>query len=220
MIKVAIIDYEMGNLFSVEHACRKVGLEPIITSDPNVVEESNAVILPGVGAFGEAMNTLEKLNLINPIKRSIDAVKPFMGICLGFQLLFSESEEFGNHKGLGIFNGIVKKFPFENGSSKKIKVPQIGWNQIYKFDNGNSWENSPLRSIKEGEFMYFVHSFYVDPNDDKIKLTKTFYEGFEYCSSISYGNIFAAQYHPEKSAVEGIKIYKNWAESIKKGVEF
>ena len=136
-----------------------------------------------------------------------------MGICLGYQLLFSESEEFGSYKGLQIFYGVVKKFLIQDLNTRKVKIPQIGWNQIYKYDN-NRWEGSPLEGIQESEFMYFVHSFYVEPEDDKIKLTKTFYEGFEYCSSINFENIFASQYHPEKSAQEGIKIYKNWAESI------
>lgn len=213
MKNVAIIDYKMGNLFSVQHACKKVGLNPIITSDPQVVNNSDAVILPGVGAFGEAMEILTGLGLIKSIKEIISQRRPFMGICLGYQLLFSESEEFGKYKGLGIFDGIVRKFPIQKLNSRRVKIPQIGWNQILKYDN-NKWEDSPLNGINESEFMYFVHSFYVEPDDEKIKLTKTFYEGFEYCSSINYENVFASQYHPEKSAEEGIKIYKNWAESI------
>ena len=213
MKNIAIIDYKMGNLFSVQHACKKVGLNPVVTSSPDVINNSDGVILPGVGAFGEAMYTLNELDVIDPIKKAIAQGKPFMGICLGYQLLFSESEEFGNYKGLGIFNGVVKKFNFNYNNESKVKIPQIGWNQIYKYND--NWENSPLNGINESEFMYFVHSFYVKPKDDKIKLTKTFYEGFEYCSSIYYENIFASQYHPEKSAKEGIKIYTNWAESIK-----
>jgi len=212
MINVAIIDYKMGNLFSVFHACENVGLNPKISSDPKILKESDAAILPGVGAFGEAMETLEKLDLIKPIKEYIDTGKSFMGICLGFQLLFSESEEFGLHKGLGIFEGMVKKFSITSINGGNVKIPQIGWNQIYNY--GNSWELSPLVGIDEGEYMYFVHSYYVEPVDDKIKMTKTIYECFEYCSSINKGNVFATQFHPEKSAKEGLKIYKNWARQI------
>lgn len=214
MKNVAIIDYKMGNLFSVQHACKKVGLNPIITSDPKVLENSIGAILPGVGAFGEAINTLRRLDLIKPIKNFIDSGKPFMGICLGYQLLFSESEEFGTFKGLEIFEGLVKKFSFSNEFSSQIKIPQIGWNQIFKEQTTNSVGFDPLNGIKNGEFMYFVHSYYPLPLDNDIILTHTTYHNFQYCSSINYKNIFASQFHPEKSGIEGLKIYKNWAEKI------
>jgi len=215
MGNVVIIDYKMGNLFSVVHACKSVGLNPIISSDPKVLKKSGAAILPGVGAFGEAMKALKKLELIEPIKEYIDTGKFFMGICLGFQLLFSESEEFGYFKGLDIFEGTVKKFPKKSTKKNSVKVPQIGWNQIYNY--GNSWKSSPLMGIEEGEYMYFVHSYYVEPADNKIKITKTIYQGIEYCSSINKENVFATQFHPEKSSKEGIKIYKNWASQICNG---
>lgn len=214
MKKVAIVDYKMGNLFSVNQACISVGLIPTITSDINVIENCDGVILPGVGSFGEAMKNLTDLNLVTTIRNVIADSKPFMGICLGFQLLFTGSDEFGYTKGLDIFNGKVRRF--ENGFNKnrKIKVPQIGWNQILPYYE-DKWSNSFLRGVKFGEFMYFVHSFYVDTHDAQILLTKTDYEGFEYCSSIQLGNLFASQFHPEKSAIEGIKIYRNFADKIK-----
>jgi imidazole glycerol-phosphate synthase subunit HisH len=210
---VAIIDYKMGNLFSVQQACLAVKLNPIITSEKGIILNSDAIILPGVGSFKEAMKNLHELQLADLIKDQIMQNKPFMGICLGFQLLFKSSEEFGFTKGLDIFEGVVKKFPSKGLQGTKIKVPQIGWNKI-SFFNNNKWKSSLLTNISEGEFMYFVHSYYVHTDIDEIVLTKTSYEGLEYCSSIEKKNVFASQFHPEKSALEGMKIYKNFAKLI------
>ena len=218
---VAIIDYGMCNLFSVRHACQHVGLNPVITSEAAEVLRAEAVILPGVGAFGEAMQNLGSLNLIDPIKETIARGKPFMGVCLGLQLLLSESEEFGAHQGLGIIEGKVIKFPHQAGQSpKKIKVPQIGWNQIYPPGAKQSnWLSSPLKQIKPHAFMYFVHSFYAIPAAPEVILSLTTYEGIEYCSSLFMNNVFACQFHPEKSGKEGIKIYQQWADIIKNNGE-
>lgn len=210
--KVAIIDYEMGNMFSVQHACEFVGLEPFISSNPDQIMSADAAILPGVGAFGDAMRNLQRLDLINPIKEFINSGKPFMGICLGMQLLFSESEEFGDFGGLNVIKGTVNKFPLKN-NNLRLKVPQIGWNQIcYSKERELLF---PFKDVKNGEYMFFVHSFYVKPESNQDIATYTTYEGFEYCSSILRENIFASQFHPEKSAKEGIKIYKNWANNIR-----
>ncbi|MGE5351533.1 MAG: imidazole glycerol phosphate synthase subunit HisH [Ignavibacteriales bacterium] len=209
---VIVIDYKLGNLFSVKHACLHVGLNPIVTSDKEIIRNAKAAILPGVGAFSDAMHNLEKLDLVAPIKELVDKNIPLMGICLGLQLLFEESEEFGKSKGLGLIKGLVKKFPtFIN--SKKVRVPNIGWNTIYHPDSEN-WNNSPLTGIKQNSYMYFVHSFYVDPENKADILSLTKYEEIEYCSSINRGNIFATQYHPEKSSALGLEIYKNWAKFI------
>lgn len=206
--KVTIIDYQLGNLFSVKQACDTIGISATISSNSKDIEEADAIILPGVGAFIEAMNNLDKLDLVNPIKDYVGAGKPIFGVCLGLQLLFSESEEFGSGKGLDIIPGLIKKFPaMKNG--KKIKVPQIAWNQVY--EDKKSWANSPLKDLTEREFMYFVHSYYVEPLEESCVLTKTNYEGLEYCSSIMENNIFATQFHPEKSSEKGLSIYKNWA---------
>ena len=207
--KVFIIDYKLGNLFSVNQALKNIGLDVIITSNADEIEAADAIVLPGVGAFSDAMNNLKNLKLINPIKKSIDSGKPFLGICLGLQLLFSESEEFGLTNGLGVVKGRVKKFANNNGEGETRKVPQIAWNQIFKIIGG-SWENSPLDNVKEGEFMYFVHSFYIEP-EEPIGLSQTNYDGQSYISSIQKDNLFACQFHPEKSAKEGLKIYDNWA---------
>lgn len=204
-MKVAIIDYQLSNLFSVKHAFDYLKIDSQITSDKSIISKCDAAILPGVGAFADAMDNLRQLNLIDLIKEFVSVGKPFMGVCLGMQLLFSDSEEFGLHKGLDIVPGHVRKF---TGKKRKIKIPQIGWNQILK--TRQDWTNSPLKDISDGEFMYFVHSYFVDPDDKSIALTKTSYEDIEYCSALLSKNLFATQFHPEKSGQAGMKIYKNW----------
>ena len=212
---VAIVDYEAGNLFSVEHACKAVGLTPTITSKPEDILQSDALILPGVGAFGDAMKNLHKLDLILPLREFAASRKPFMGICLGMQLLFSRSEEFGAHEGLNIIEGDVVKFPLINEYGEINRIPQIGWNQItYPTEFGGKWQDTPLEQITNGEFMYFIHSFYVKPRNSENVLAVTEYGGLNYCSAVNKENIFATQFHPEKSAVEGMKIYRYWANKI------
>jgi len=152
--------------------------------------------------------------LISPIKDYIAQGKPFLGICLGMQLLFSQSEEFGLHKGLDIVAGKVLRFPDTKKSGKLIRVPQIGWNTIYLSDK-KTWRQSYLKDIKPDEFMYFVHSYYCAPSKKNNILSYTTYEGFKYCSSITCDNITAFQFHPEKSGKEGIKIYQEFAKKVK-----
>ncbi len=217
--QVAIIDYEMGNMFSVDHACKFVGLNSIITKDKDVILNSDAAILPGVGAFGNCMDNLNRLDLISPIKDFVSSGKPFLGICLGLQLLFTESEEFGYSKGLNLVEGNVVKFPNTTSDGKILKVPQIGWNHIYEPKNENHWSDSILKDTTSKEFMYFVHSYYIKPADEKDILTMTNYEGIEYCSGVKKNNITAFQFHPEKSGIEGIKIYRNWSSEIQKNKE-
>jgi glutamine amidotransferase len=197
----------MCNLFSVSHACLNVGLVPIITCDPEQIESADAVILPGVGAFGDAMINLERLELIPVIERASQN-KPFMGICLGLQLLVSTSKEFGEHAGLNLIEGVVEKFPNEmNG--RKIKVPQVGWNKV-SFD-----PVEPLfAGIPNDSFFYFIHSYYVNPVNQAEVLSSTEYGGINYCSAIKRGNMVAFQFHPEKSGALGLKIYDNWKHLI------
>lgn len=213
-MKIAIIDYGMGNLFSVQNACIHTDLEPVVTSNKKKILGSDGVILPGVGAFGRAMSNLKALDLIDPIKQFIKSGNPFMGICLGMQLLFSESEEFGDNRGLGIIDGTVRKFPQKNFEKKRIKIPQIGWNRIFK--TAQKSNALVLNNIRDGELMYFVHSYYVDLFEIDSTLTTTRYEDVSYCSSLLKDNIFATQFHPEKSAKAGIRVYRNWAQIIKK----
>ena len=165
MSKVVIIDYHLGNLFSVNQALQNIGLDVTISNDPEVLNKADAVVLPGVGAFADAMKNLESHGLVSAIHTYISSGKPFMGVCLGLQLLFAESEEFGSSKGLGILPGKVKRFN-NNAEGASIKVPQIAWNEIYAA--GIDWNHTPLRSLQQNEHMYFVHSYYVEPEDRKL----------------------------------------------------
>lgn len=206
--KVVIIDYGLGNLFSVKQACQSVGLNVNISNIKAEILNADALILPGVGAFIEAMSNLEKLDLVDVIKEVVLKGKPFFGICLGMQLIFTKSEEFGSGNGLNLLPGVIKKFPsIYNGSA--LKVPQISWNNIYA--EKQNWKETPLLNINENEYMYFIHSYYVQPDNMDVVLAKTNYEGLEYCSAVLNNNIFATQFHPEKSSEKGINIYKNWA---------
>jgi glutamine amidotransferase len=207
--KIIILDYQLGNLFSVKQACDRVGLDATISSQKDEIEKADGIILPGVGAFGEAMNNMHKLDLVAPLKDFVASGKPLFGICLGQQLLFTESEEFGTSKGLDFIPGVIKKFPALKGSNNLIKVPQIGWNHIYK--KAIEWEATPLAGLKENTYVYFVHSYYVDPREQQNILTLTNYSGIEYCSAvIKKPNIFATQFHPEKSGESGVGVYERW----------
>ncbi len=210
----AIVNYGMGNLFSVKHACENSGLQAIITSSKQEIMASDAVILPGVGAFGEAMATLRQLDLIPVLQEVAASSKPFVGICLGMQLLATEGYEFGHHPGLDIIKGSVVRFdkPVDD-SGKQLKVPHVGWNHIYqvKRNSQDELKDPLLDGVADGEFMYFVHSFYVKPADPNIRLTMSRYGHIEFCSGIRYRNVFAFQFHPERSGVQGLKIYRNLA---------
>lgn len=196
---LAIIDYGMGNLRSVSKALEAAGAPDVrIVSEAKEILKADKIVLPGVGAMGEAIAALRRLRLIEPIKESIFR-KPFLGICLGLQLLFTESEEGGRVKGLGIFKGKVKRF------SERLKVPHMGWNQVEQRNTG-----SPiLEGIPDNSFFYFCHSYYVVPDDKSIIASKTGY-GKEFVSSINKDNLFACQFHPEKSQAMGLRLLKNF----------
>ena len=207
--KVAIIDYKLGNLFSVRQACLYCGVDAIITNDTNEILNADYAILPGIGSFGNAMKNLHKMDLVKPIHDFVDSNKPLMGVCLGLQLLFTESEELGSFKGLDIVNGVVTRFPTVKQDNYFLKVPQIQWNKIYK-PSDNRWDNTPLSSCEQEDYMYFVHSFYVIPEKPEEQLSITVYGDINYCSSVQVRNVSAFQFHPEKSGSKGLSIYKNF----------
>lgn len=210
---VAIVDYGVGNLFSISNACRMVGLDARITSLSDDILHADAVILPGVGAFGDAMESLKRMNLIDTLKEAAFSSKPFLGICLGMQLLMSKSYEFGLHSGLGIIQGVVLRFENHKDKSRgTIKVPHVGWNRIYQDSKAlvkNLWSGTILGGIGNGEFMYFVHSYYVKPDDVSQSLSISNYGDNEFCSSIKCKNVYGCQFHPERSGPEGLKVYQN-----------
>jgi glutamine amidotransferase len=197
---IAIIDYGMGNLRSVQKGLERAGYAAEVTRDPGRIEAAGGVVLPGVGAFGACMANLRAYGLIDTVRRVITRGTPFLGICLGMQLLFEESEEFGPVPGLGIFPGRVVRFL----ERPDLKVPHMGWNQIRK-----QGDLPHLRGIDDGAFVYFVHSYYVVPADPTVTATTTDY-GIGFTSAIACDNVFATQYHPEKSQTVGLKILENF----------
>lgn len=198
---IGIIDYNMGNLRNVQKGFEKVGFSSRITSDPNQLAEATHLVLPGVGAFGDAMEELRRRGLVEPIREAIQREKPFLGICLGLQLLMERSYEDGVHEGLGILPGEVVRFDLPT----EYAVPHMGWNQLHIRQ-----PNPLLNGIDEGDYVYFVHSYYVVPQDPSVIATETDY-GVMFCSSIGRGRLFATQFHPEKSQAVGLRMLENFA---------
>lgn len=195
---LVLVDYGMGNIRSVSKALEKVGFSPIITRDPDLILRADALVVPGVGAFKDAVSNLKNLGLFSAILRHIEKGKPYLGICLGLQLLFEKSYEFGEEKGFGILEGEVILLP------PQVKVPHIGWNQIWK-----TRESLLLEGIKDGDYFYFVHSYHVVPKRREVIATLTDY-GVEFVSSVEYQKIFGLQFHPEKSQKLGLKLLENF----------
>jgi imidazole glycerol-phosphate synthase subunit HisH len=199
---IAIIDYEMGNLRRVQKAFERVGHQAMITSDPAVLFDAQKVVLPGVGAFRDAIAALRERKLVEPIRAAISRGKPFLGICLGLQMLFEKSYEDGEYEGLGVIPGEVVRFNLP----AEYKVPHMGWNQL------NFRQRSPVfNDIEDSAHFYFVHSYYVVPREASVTATETEY-GQPFCSSIWRDNLYAVQFHPEKSQSAGLRLLKNFAE--------
>ena len=201
---IAIIDYGMGNLRSVQKGFERCGLSAVVTRDPGEIQSARGVVLPGVGAFSACMENLRRFELVEPIRQIVRQQKPFLGICLGFQLLFSESEEFGIQRGLDLLPGEVVGFR----PSEDLKVPHMGWNRIAKRK-----ESPFLEGISTGDYVYFVHSFYVVPEDPSVVATTTDY-GKAFVSSIATDHLFACQFHPEKSQELGLRILSNFGRFV------
>jgi glutamine amidotransferase len=202
---IAIIDYDAGNIKSVEKAVSILGEKAIITRDADTILSSDGVILPGVGAFGDAMQKLKDYGLVDVIKKVVDQNIPFLGICLGLQLLFDSSEESPGVEGLHLLKGKVRRIP----ANPDIKIPHIGWNNITFPSEGRLFKGIP-----EGSFVYFVHSYYLEAEDESIVKAVTEY-GTRIHASVEKGNVFACQFHPEKSSDVGLKILKNFIDITK-----
>ena len=201
---IAIINYERGNLRSVQKGFETVGHHAVLTRDPAVIDRATHVVLPGVGAFGDCVDNLQRFGLVEPLRRTIDQGKPFLGICVGLQVLFSESEEFGVHRGLNIFKGKVKRFPAASAQASSLKIPHMGWNTI------QVKQPMPLlEGIGSEAHVYFVHSYYVEPEETEVICTETRY-GVPFVSSVTKGKVFACQFHPEKSQGVGLQLLKNF----------
>jgi glutamine amidotransferase len=200
---IAVVDYGRGNLGSVEKAFDRLGMPAIITEDPAVVADAEALVLPGDGAFHDAMGRLQALNLVGPLRDCLDSGRPFLGICLGYQLLFSESEEFGEGKGLDVIPGAVRRFP------SGLKVPHMGWNQVEHRGDLVLFDGIP-----SGADFYFVHSYYPDVSEPSLAVATCTY-GITFAAAIGRGALFATQFHPEKSQRWGIRLLENFAEFVR-----
>ena len=195
---IAIIDYDAGNIKSVEKALDFLGESVVVTRDKQTILQADRVILPGVGAFGDAMEKIRRYHLESVLKEVVQNGTPFLGICLGLQLLFDSSEETPNAKGLGILKGKIVHIP-----DAKLKVPQIGWNSLHFPKNGRLFEG-----ISENAFVYFVHSYYLQAEEDIVTATTEY--GIEIHASVEKGNVFACQFHPEKSSKVGLRMLENF----------
>jgi glutamine amidotransferase len=200
---IAVVDYGRGNLGSVEKAFTRVGMPAVVTQDPAVVDGAEAVVLPGDGAFHDAMGNLQSLGLIAPLRACFDSARPFLGICLGYQLLFTESEEFGQGKGLDVIRGAVRRFP------AGLKVPHMGWNQVEHRGDLRLFDGIP-----SGAHFYFVHSYYPETTDDSLQVAFCTY-GLTFPAAVGRGPLFATQFHPEKSQRWGIRLLENFAAFVR-----
>jgi glutamine amidotransferase len=211
-LKVQIIDYGLGNLFSIRHACLHSGIDAVISTQHDTLMQADGIILPGVGAFGHAMDTLRQLQLLQPLHDAVAAGKPLLGICLGMQLLLDASEEFGLHQGLGLIPGVVRKLPELRTDGTVRRIPAVGWNQIHL----NPHRSQPQIDcgLPDSAWMYFVHSFAAAPEHSEDVLTLTDYEGIRYCSAIRRNHVMGVQFHPERSARHGLQFLKHWASSL------
>jgi imidazole glycerol-phosphate synthase subunit HisH len=200
---IAVIDYGRGNLGSVEKALGRLGMRAIVTQDPRVIEDARALVLPGDGAFHDAMGNLLALGLLDPLRAALDEGRPFLGICLGYQLLFTESEEFGQGKGLDIIPGVVRRFP------PGRKVPHMGWNSVE-----HTGDLAIFDGVPSGAHFYFVHSYYPTTTDSSLQVATCTY-GVTFPAAIGRGALFATQFHPEKSQRWGLRLLENFAAFVR-----
>jgi imidazole glycerol-phosphate synthase subunit HisH len=202
---IAIIDYGRGNLGSVEKAFERVGIPAVVTEDPRAVDEAAAVVLPGDGAFHDAMSNLGARGLLEPLRRALDGTRPFLGICLGYQLLFSSSEEFGEGRGLDVIEGVVRRFPAGR------KVPHMGWNRVE-----HDGSLALFDGIPNGAHFYFVHSYYPEIATPRVAAAWCDY-GIRFAAAVQHGRLHATQFHPEKSQRWGLRLLENFAGLVKGG---
>lgn len=207
---IVIVDYGLGNIHSLIKAFLHFDKKVVLTKDPHIIQNSSGIILPGVGAFAAGMRELQARNLVHVIRQAAQEGKPILGICLGAQLLLSEGHEFGVHAGLDIIPGKVLQFDTRKCHEK---IPQIGWN-LLAAPTGVSWKSTILQPIQSKDQMYFVHSYFLQPEKKENEFAFTNYGGFEFCSVVKKGNIYGCQFHPEKSGKSGLSVIKNFIELV------
>jgi len=210
MKKVVIINYGLSNLLSVEHAFSCFGVNAVIESDAEQVLEADVLVLPGVGAFEDGMRELNNLGIVEMLRKKVAEGTPLLGICLGMQMLFDESEEFGIHKGLGFVPGRVVKIPDKDINAELQKVPHISWNPLLTVNDKSSFDGTILENVEEGQECYFIHSYEAKPEIDKYRVADTIYGGRRICAVAQNGNVIGTQFHPEKSGKVGLGIIESF----------
>jgi imidazole glycerol-phosphate synthase subunit HisH len=212
--RVAVIDYGIGNLLSVSRAFEHCGAEVTVTGDPAALAAAPALVLPGVGAFEDGMSGLRNRGLDSLVVDYAASGKPLLGICLGMQMLATVGEEFGEHAGLGIIPGRVRRIPVTGSDGRPHKIPHVGWADLELPESASDWTGSPLEGLRSGEAVYVTHSFAVYPDDNRHRLADYIYDGVRIAAAIRKGNVTGVQFHPEKSAAVGLRIIANFIASI------
>ncbi len=210
MNAVSIIDYGVGNLLSVARAFHYFGAKVNLVNTPDEILKAERIVLPGVGAFQDGMKGLREFNLVDPIKEYAKSGKPFLGICLGMQMMLTESSEFGEHLGLDLIGGEVEPIPSKGINGVPHKIPHIGWNELAPTEHGGLWSESILKNIPQSSSVYFVHSYRVIPSNPKTRLADTYYNGQFISAVIKSDNVYGCQFHPEKSGGIGLKIVEQF----------
>lgn len=210
--RVTVVDYGIGNLYSVGRAFEKVGASVTVTDSPALIRSAERLVLPGVGAFADGMEGLREKRLVEPILAFHASQRPMLGICLGMQLLFEQSEEFGNHAGLGLIPGRIRAIPRRDGSGAAIRTPHIGWSALRLPAHHQSWAHSLLGDCRPGDSVYFVHSFTAWPSNEFHRLADSEYCGQRISSVVQVGSLTGCQFHPEKSGVVGLRILRRFVE--------
>ncbi len=202
--RVIVLDYGAGNLRSVARAVEQAGFQPDIAADPRTLDDADAVVMPGVGAAADTMRNLQSRDFVEPLRQYIQAGRPFLGVCMGYQALLTVSEEGGRHPCLDIVPGRVRRLPSTNGGGTALKIPHMGWNTVTQVR-----EHPLFEGIPDGSYFYFVHGYYPDPKDESIVIGRTEY-GVSFASAIARGGLAATQFHPEKSGRAGLRLYHNF----------
>jgi glutamine amidotransferase len=216
---IAVVDYGMGNLFSVVQAFSAVGQRAEITASPATLAAADAIVIPGVGAFGSAMDVLARTGMADTIRERVARGTPLVGICLGMQLMMSSSSEFGSHEGLGLVDGETLALRASPEIDPSARIPHVGWSAVQPARAG-AWCGTPLATLGADPSMYFVHSYYVRPSNPSVVLSFSNYRGVTFCSSLARGNLFGCQFHPERSGPEGLDVYRHITAAIRAGQPF
>ena len=210
---VTVVDYGLGNLFSIGRAFNHLGVSADITSNPEAIRQAGRLVLPGVGAFGDGIRQLQERGLIEPIQEFARSGRPLLGICLGMQLLFDESEEFGQYNGLGLIKGRVIRLKDQDQTGNHVKLPHIGWNELHQPQYSDQWGPPALDGLVDGDAVYFVHSFIPHPELDSVTIARMSYGGHWYCAAVQKDNVVGVQFHPEKSGEVGLRILQNFLDN-------